>query len=292
MNSAGTCTYYNDLNGDGRVDQHIILESFNNNAETSYNLCAGDHVGDDEDPYTDPGLPIPATSTAPTPTTAGDGTTAAPTGQSSPTCVIAQDPDAGISTAYCECSGYEGTLPTLAGTSSPCAYTALPTITSAATISATAGYTYTDPYGDVIACSTSSVGAIGGVTYTACAGASKTLVTGTPPPAVTTSCRVAEDPDAGINTAFCTCDNDPGYTLPTLTGSLPCDYTFVTTVTITQPAPTTEVSPTATALGWADVDDVVSLGACGFPGQNCVIWEPVFTDDMIDDFCQGIIDNP
>ncbi|ETS73393.1 hypothetical protein PFICI_14998 [Pestalotiopsis fici W106-1] len=291
-NVAGTCTYYNDLNGDGRVDQHIILESFNNNAETSYNLCAGDHVGDDEDPYTDPGLPIPAT-TAPATTTAGGITTTAPIGVSSitpmPTCVIAQDPDAGISTAYCVCSDYDTTLPTLAGTSSPCAYTALPTITAATTAANTAGYTYTDPYGDVIACSTSSVDAIGGITYTACAGGSKTLVTGTPLPAVTAACRVAEDPDQGINTAFCTCDDSPGYTLPTLTGSLPCDYTFVSTVTLT---PTTTVAATPTPKGWADVDDVVSLGACGVPGQSCQIAEPVFTDDIINDFCQSIIDSP
>ncbi|KAI1765641.1 carbohydrate esterase family 3 protein [Hypoxylon sp. FL1150] len=60
-NAAGSCTYYPDLNGDGRVDQHVILESFNNIAWTSYNLCSsGDHTGDDEDPYTDPDLPIPS----------------------------------------------------------------------------------------------------------------------------------------------------------------------------------------------------------------------------------------
>ncbi|OTA98047.1 carbohydrate esterase family 3 protein [Hypoxylon sp. CI-4A] len=59
-NAAGSCTYYPDLNGDGRVDQHIVLQSFNNIAWTSYNLCSGgDHTGDDESPYTDPGLDIP-----------------------------------------------------------------------------------------------------------------------------------------------------------------------------------------------------------------------------------------
>ncbi|XXH02567.1 hypothetical protein Hte_008944 [Hypoxylon texense] len=59
-NSAGGCTYYPDLNGDGRVDQQAVLQSFNNIAWTSYNLCSdGDHAGDDENPYTDPDLPIP-----------------------------------------------------------------------------------------------------------------------------------------------------------------------------------------------------------------------------------------
>ncbi|KAH8657733.1 hypothetical protein BX600DRAFT_400504 [Xylariales sp. PMI_506] len=59
-NAAGTCTYYPDFNGDGRADQHVILQSFTNLAWTTYNLCSGGHTGDDENPYVDPDLPMPS----------------------------------------------------------------------------------------------------------------------------------------------------------------------------------------------------------------------------------------
>ncbi|KAH8653610.1 hypothetical protein BX600DRAFT_526827, partial [Xylariales sp. PMI_506] len=105
-----------------------------------------------------------------------------------PTCYVEEDPDEGID-AYCSCSGYTATFSTLSG-SSPCAYTSIPTITSAATTTkAAAGgsYTYTDPYGDVIACSSSSIIVIGGVSATECAGGSTTISTGDPPTSTSTS---------------------------------------------------------------------------------------------------------
>lgn len=58
-NAAGTCTYYPDLNGDGRADQHCITGSFTNQAITSFNKCAAmDHEGDDSSTGTSPNLPV------------------------------------------------------------------------------------------------------------------------------------------------------------------------------------------------------------------------------------------
>ncbi|GAB1210904.1 hypothetical protein ATERTT37_000014 [Aspergillus terreus] len=54
----GSCTYFPDLNGDGRADMHSIWNSINNTAQTWYNECATkDHTGDDG-PITDPNLPV------------------------------------------------------------------------------------------------------------------------------------------------------------------------------------------------------------------------------------------
>ncbi|KAL3463731.1 SGNH hydrolase-type esterase domain-containing protein [Aspergillus heterothallicus] len=54
----GSCTYFPDLNGDGRADMHSIWNSITNTAQTWYNECATkDHTGDDG-PISDPNLPI------------------------------------------------------------------------------------------------------------------------------------------------------------------------------------------------------------------------------------------
>ncbi|KAG2421959.1 hypothetical protein HFD88_005935 [Aspergillus terreus] len=54
----GSCTYFPDLNGDGRADMHSIWNSINNTAQTWYNECATkDHTGDDG-PITNPNLPV------------------------------------------------------------------------------------------------------------------------------------------------------------------------------------------------------------------------------------------
>ncbi|KAL3431446.1 hypothetical protein BDV09DRAFT_188416 [Aspergillus tetrazonus] len=54
---AGSCTYFPDLDGDGRADMHAITHSMLNTAETWYNKCElTDSTGDDG-PITDPGLP-------------------------------------------------------------------------------------------------------------------------------------------------------------------------------------------------------------------------------------------
>lgn len=54
----GSCTYFPDLDGDGRADMHSIWDSINNTAQTWYNQCAiKDHTGDDG-PITDPNLPV------------------------------------------------------------------------------------------------------------------------------------------------------------------------------------------------------------------------------------------
>ncbi|KAL5341394.1 hypothetical protein BJX70DRAFT_405980 [Aspergillus crustosus] len=55
---AGSCTYFPDLNGDGRADMHSIIHSTINRVETWYNGCAGkDRTGDDG-ALTDPALPV------------------------------------------------------------------------------------------------------------------------------------------------------------------------------------------------------------------------------------------
>lgn len=57
--AAGTCLFYPDLTGDLRADEHYVLESFNNVAETSFSPSCGltDLGGDDSDPVVDPKLP-------------------------------------------------------------------------------------------------------------------------------------------------------------------------------------------------------------------------------------------
>lgn len=49
--AAGACIFYADLNGDGRADEHYVLESFNNIARTSLSPSCGltDAAGDDDD---------------------------------------------------------------------------------------------------------------------------------------------------------------------------------------------------------------------------------------------------
>ncbi|KAH8673362.1 hypothetical protein BX600DRAFT_535950 [Xylariales sp. PMI_506] len=151
---------------------------------------------------------------------------------STPVCNIEEDPDAGIG-AYCICSGYPSTLSTIAGTS-PCHYTVLPTVTTKAATTP-ARYTYSDPYGDVYLCSSSSVELVGGFTATLCEGTISTIITGTPPTA---------SPECSIQTqdasTYCLCEGQ--YTFSTLTGTLPCDITITGTVTVT---PTAAPTPTA-----------------------------------------------
>ncbi|KAL2819388.1 hypothetical protein BJX63DRAFT_428611 [Aspergillus granulosus] len=47
--AAGACTYFPDLDGDGRADLHAIINSLDNTADSWYNRCGGvkDHTGDD-----------------------------------------------------------------------------------------------------------------------------------------------------------------------------------------------------------------------------------------------------
>ncbi|KAH8655169.1 hypothetical protein BX600DRAFT_439681, partial [Xylariales sp. PMI_506] len=126
-----------------------------------------------------------------------------------PTCTYGADPDQGIA-GYCVCDS--STYSTLTG-SSPCAYTSLPGLTTTQAPTATQPYTYTDPYGDVVVCSSSSVSVI----------------------AAAAECTIEEDPDQGIG-AFCL--SEGLYTYPTLTGSKPCAITITSTTTITPtPAP-------------------------------------------------------
>ncbi|KFY17830.1 hypothetical protein V492_00359 [Pseudogymnoascus sp. VKM F-4246] len=60
--AAGSCIFYADLDGNGRADEHYVLESFNNIAYTSMSPSCGlsDVTGDDDD--MDGGLPEPPTS--------------------------------------------------------------------------------------------------------------------------------------------------------------------------------------------------------------------------------------
>ncbi|ETS79802.1 hypothetical protein PFICI_07331 [Pestalotiopsis fici W106-1] len=60
---AGTCTYYVDMDGDGRADQHSILGTFTNQAETSLNLCGGGGDSSDDSAAQSPSLPyMPGTT--------------------------------------------------------------------------------------------------------------------------------------------------------------------------------------------------------------------------------------
>ncbi|KAL4983331.1 hypothetical protein BDW68DRAFT_191412 [Aspergillus falconensis] len=55
---AGSCTYFPDLDGDGRADMHAITHSMDNTAETWYNQCGlPDATGDDAEGVHDPDLP-------------------------------------------------------------------------------------------------------------------------------------------------------------------------------------------------------------------------------------------
>lgn len=120
-----------------------------------------------------------ATATTKATGTAGTATattTSSGSGSSSTLdCYIYQDPDSGSTDTYCECPGYEGTLPTLSG-SDLCGYTALPTSTTkAAATTANSNpypYTFTDLYGVVVACESESFLDIAGYKLTECAGSS------------------------------------------------------------------------------------------------------------------------
>jgi hypothetical protein len=66
----GTCTYYADLDGNGRADQHLITETFNNEAITYFSPSCGlvDVTGDGA--VMDGDLsPVPSGSTTPKPST-------------------------------------------------------------------------------------------------------------------------------------------------------------------------------------------------------------------------------
>ncbi|KAJ5634467.1 hypothetical protein N7528_002309 [Penicillium herquei] len=70
------------------------------------------------------------------------------TATANPICVEEQDPDSTDGT-WCSCSGSSDKITTMSG-SSPCGYTVVPTTTS----SDAYPYTFTDPYGDLVACAT------------------------------------------------------------------------------------------------------------------------------------------
>jgi hypothetical protein len=69
---SGTCTYYVDMDGDGRADQHSILGTFTNQAETSLNLCGGGGDSTDDSDAQSPGLPY-MPGTTPGESGGGDG---------------------------------------------------------------------------------------------------------------------------------------------------------------------------------------------------------------------------
>ncbi|KAF4854053.1 hypothetical protein CGCSCA4_v001725 [Colletotrichum siamense] len=58
--AAGTCLFYTDLSGDWRADEHYVLESLNNIAETSFSPACGlsNVEGDDPEGVVDPQLPV------------------------------------------------------------------------------------------------------------------------------------------------------------------------------------------------------------------------------------------
>jgi hypothetical protein len=120
-----------------------------------------------------------------TTTTTSHATTTVPPA-AGPSCLFDQDPQ-NNNPGYCVCSGYPNELPTLAGTNSPCKYTALPTTTKAPPTN-TNPYTYTDPNSNVLVCSTSTLANYAGYTVTQCAGGSKTIYTApTPTPTLAAS---------------------------------------------------------------------------------------------------------
>ncbi|KAK0370397.1 hypothetical protein CLIM01_12236 [Colletotrichum limetticola] len=58
--ATGTCLFYTDLSGDFRADEHYVLESINNIAETSFSPACGlsNVEGDDPEGVIDPKLPV------------------------------------------------------------------------------------------------------------------------------------------------------------------------------------------------------------------------------------------
>ncbi|KUJ11379.1 uncharacterized protein LY89DRAFT_739567 [Mollisia scopiformis] len=60
-NAAGSCIYYPDLDGNGRADEHFVLESFTNRAKTSLSPNCGLQDATGDDATTDGSLPaVPA----------------------------------------------------------------------------------------------------------------------------------------------------------------------------------------------------------------------------------------
>ncbi|OBT86293.1 hypothetical protein VE02_05585 [Pseudogymnoascus sp. 03VT05] len=59
-NVAGACTYFPDLDGNGRADMHAVKGSWTNEAETWFNPSCGlrDAIGDDNGDVVDPHLPV------------------------------------------------------------------------------------------------------------------------------------------------------------------------------------------------------------------------------------------
>ncbi|KAI1847023.1 hypothetical protein JX266_006898 [Neoarthrinium moseri] len=156
---------------------------------------------------------------SPTSPYASGGNGAAITTAPTPTCVIGEDPDQGLTTAFCECDGASSRLPTLTG-SSPCAYTALPTPTP----------TTRPPLG----CRPGADPDSGATTmYCNCPGTTLPTLTSTSDicgyTAIPFICENAADPDNGIG-PYCECSGYPG-TLPTLEPTFtPYDACAYTTV--------------------------------------------------------------
>ncbi|OJK01500.1 hypothetical protein ASPACDRAFT_41762 [Aspergillus aculeatus ATCC 16872] len=92
--------------------------------------------------------------------------TAATATTTEPLCVEEQDPDSGSDETYCSCNGGSGSYPTLTPGTNPCGYTTLPTRTTTNSYP----YTFTDPDGDIIACTTE--GYLGTIAY--CSGSRTT----------------------------------------------------------------------------------------------------------------------
>ena len=54
----GSCTYFPDLDGNGRADMHSIIHSIDNTAKTWFSLCGRTDKTGDDGPIEDPGLPV------------------------------------------------------------------------------------------------------------------------------------------------------------------------------------------------------------------------------------------
>ncbi|KAJ5629393.1 hypothetical protein N7528_003050 [Penicillium herquei] len=83
----------------------------------------------------------------PTPAATSTYSAAAATSSSGPLCTAEQDPDGGDDDTFCVCSGSSEHITTMSG-SDICGYTVLPTMTT----SDPYPYTFTDLYGDIVAC--------------------------------------------------------------------------------------------------------------------------------------------
>ncbi|KAJ5720849.1 uncharacterized protein N7483_008783 [Penicillium malachiteum] len=145
------------------------------------------------------------------------------TATSNPLCIEEQDPDSGTDDTWCSCSGSSEKVTTMSG-SSPCGYTALPTMTT----SNEYPYTFADAYGDAIACATE--GFVDG-TISYCSGSRTTISinpTGDPYP------YTFADPDGDI--IACATEGFVDGTISYCTGS----RTTISTAT-----------PTATSYPWA-----------------------------------------